>query len=119
MWMLDTNSCIYLIKRQPERVIARLREREVTTVGVSSITVAELQHGVAQSARPKQNALALAAFLAPPGVEPFADAAAAAYPSAATAPLTAAWWASSLGKPAHTVVGTWSRAPDLNQRPRM
>jgi tRNA(fMet)-specific endonuclease VapC len=79
MWMLDTNICIYLIKRQPAGVLARLRALDITTVGVSSITVAELQYGVAKSARPEQNALALAAFLAPVGVEAFDDAAAAAY----------------------------------------
>ena len=44
-----------------------------------SITVAELQYGVAKSKRPEQNALALAAFLAPIGVEAFSDAAASPY----------------------------------------
>jgi tRNA(fMet)-specific endonuclease VapC len=38
-----------------------------------------LQFGVAKSARPEQNALALGAFLAPLTVEPFTDDAAAAY----------------------------------------
>lgn len=79
MWLLDTNICIYLIKRRPEAVLVRLREIDIATVAVSSITVAELQYGVAKSARPDQNALALAAFLAPIGVEAFDDRAAAAY----------------------------------------
>lgn len=79
MWMLDTNICIYLIKRRPEEVIHRLREVELATVAISSITVAELQYGVARSARQEQNALALAAFLAPLYVEPFSDAAANVY----------------------------------------
>lgn len=79
MWLLDTNICIYLIKNKPKRVMARLRELDIASVAVSSITVAELQYGVAKSARPEQNALALAAFLAPISVEAFDDAAAAAY----------------------------------------
>ena len=79
MWLLDTNICIYLIKRRPEAVQVRLRELDIAMVAVSSITVAELQYGVAKSARPDQNALALAAFLAPIGVEAFDDGAAAAY----------------------------------------
>jgi tRNA(fMet)-specific endonuclease VapC len=79
MWLLDTNICIYLIKRKPPGLLNRLREIDIHTIAVSSITVAELQYGVAKSARPEQNALALAAFLAPLGVEPFDDAAAAAY----------------------------------------
>lgn len=79
MWLLDTNICIYLIKGKPQRLLDRLREQAISTIAVSSVTVAELQYGVAKSARPEQNALALAAFLAPLGVEPFDDAAAAAY----------------------------------------
>jgi tRNA(fMet)-specific endonuclease VapC len=79
MWLLDTNICIYLIKRKPQRVLERLRALDISAVGVSSITVAELQHGVAKSARPEQNALALAALLAPLDVLPFDDAAAAVY----------------------------------------
>lgn len=79
MWLLDTNICIYLIKGKPRRLLDRLREVDINTIAVSSLTVAELQSGVAKSARPEQNALALAAFLAPLGVEPFDDAAARAY----------------------------------------
>lgn len=81
MWLLDTNICIYLIKGKPQPLLNRLREVDINTIAVSSITVAELQYGVAKSARPEQNALALAAFLAPLGVEPFDDAAAAVYGS--------------------------------------
>lgn len=79
MWLLDTNICIYLIKRKPVRLLERLRQVDITAVCVSSVTVAELQYGVAKSSRPEQNAIALAAFLAPLGVEPFDDAAAAVY----------------------------------------
>ncbi|MES2641751.1 MAG: type II toxin-antitoxin system VapC family toxin [Myxococcota bacterium] len=79
MWLLDTNICIYLIKGKPQLLLNRLREVDINTIAVSSITVAELQYGVAKSARPEQNALALAAFLAPLGVEVFDDAAAAVY----------------------------------------
>jgi tRNA(fMet)-specific endonuclease VapC len=79
MWLLDTNICIYLIKRKPQILLDRLRTVDIDTVAVSSITVAELQYGVAKSARPEQNGLALAALLAPLAVAPFDDAAAAIY----------------------------------------
>jgi len=79
MWLLDTNICIYLIKNKPARLLERLREIDIASVAVSSITTAELQYGVAKSARPEQNGLALAAFLAPLEVAAFDDAAAAAY----------------------------------------
>jgi tRNA(fMet)-specific endonuclease VapC len=79
MWLLDTDICIYLIKQRPPHLLARLRQVDIRTVAVSSITVAELQLGVAKSDRPDQNALALAAFLAPLTVAPFDDDAAAVY----------------------------------------
>ncbi len=79
MWLLDTNICIYLIKKKPEGVLKRLRALDISTVAVSSITVAELQYGVAKSARPEQNALALAALLAPLDVLAFDDSAVATY----------------------------------------
>jgi tRNA(fMet)-specific endonuclease VapC len=78
-WLLDTNICIYLIKKKPAVTLRRLRAVNVADVAVSSITVAELQYGVAKSARPEQNALALAELLAPLAVLPFDDAAATAY----------------------------------------
>jgi len=79
MWLLDTNICIYLIKKRPPSVLDRLRTLNIREVAISSITLAELEFGVAKSAKPEVNAQALAAFVAPLGVEPFEDVAAAAY----------------------------------------
>ena len=79
MWLLDTNICIYLIKKRPPRLLERLRAVDIRAVSVSSITVAELHYGAAKSARAEQNLLALAALLAPLTVEPFDDGAAAVY----------------------------------------
>ena len=79
MWLLDTNICIHLIKRKPRAVLDHLHTLEVSKVAVSSITLAELQFGVAKSDRPEQNSEALAAFLAPLTVCPFTDEAAEAY----------------------------------------
>ena len=59
-YMLDTNICIYLIRRKPEKVINRLRSLSLSDVGISSITLAELEFGVAKSGRPEQNRDALA-----------------------------------------------------------
>jgi tRNA(fMet)-specific endonuclease VapC len=79
MWMFDTNICIYLIRRRSERLRERLRDIDITQVALSAITVAELQYGVAKSAPPEENALALAQFVAPLTILPFDEAAAAAY----------------------------------------
>lgn len=79
MWLLDTNICIFIIRGKQPRVLDRLRSIDIESVGISSITLAELEFGVARSAQPDRNRHALAAFVAPVGVIPFDDAAAAAY----------------------------------------
>lgn len=45
-YMLDTNICIYLMKEQPEQVIARFRQCRKGEVVISSITWAELCCGL-------------------------------------------------------------------------
>ncbi|MCF6312194.1 MAG: PIN domain-containing protein [Verrucomicrobiales bacterium] len=62
--MLDTNSCIYIINRSPKQVYDRLKKLSLGEVGISVITYCELQFGVAQSAKPVENQLALTEFLA-------------------------------------------------------
>lgn len=75
-YMLDTNICIYVIRRRPERVIRRLQRKQVSDVGISSITLSELEYGVAKSVKPEQNKLALTEFLAPIEILPYDDRAA-------------------------------------------
>ncbi len=64
-YLLDTNICIYIIKRSPDNVYDRLMPLRVGDVGVSAITFCELQFGVSNSAKPEKNQLALAEFLGP------------------------------------------------------
>lgn len=73
-YLLDTNICIYLIKKQPVRVIERFQTLALGDVGVSAITVAELEYGAAKSAFPDRNRLALVSFLAPLEILAFSDA---------------------------------------------
>jgi len=77
--MLDTDTCIALINRQPRELIRRLRTKAVGDVGISSITLAELRHGVAKSARRDQNRAALDRFLLPLDIAAFDDLAADLY----------------------------------------
>jgi len=77
--MLDTDTCIALIKRQPPELIKRLQTKAVGDVGISSITLAELRHGVAKSARLEQNRAALDQFLLPLDIAAFDDLAADSY----------------------------------------
>ena len=78
-FLLDTYTCIFLIKRQPPTALAKLQSLDIASVAISSITLSELEYGVARSTRPQQNKLALAQFLAPLDVLPYDDAAAARY----------------------------------------
>jgi len=78
-YMLDTNICIYLIKKKPPAVLEKFRDYSVGEIGLSSITVAELQYGVQKSQQAEQNQRALEQFLAPLVIEDFGHKAAAAY----------------------------------------
>lgn len=71
-YLLDTNTCIYIINRHPEAVFARFAGLRAGEVGISSITGAELDFGVAKSGS-KRNRLALDKFLAPLEILPFDD----------------------------------------------
>jgi len=63
--LLDTNMCIYLIKKRPPSVLKRFDTLAAGTLAVSSITVAELEFGVQKSQYPSQNQQALEQFLLP------------------------------------------------------
>lgn len=63
-YMLDINICIYAIKHKPEQVFCRLQEHDPSEICISSVTYAELVHGVEKSKAVEKNRLALALLLA-------------------------------------------------------
>jgi tRNA(fMet)-specific endonuclease VapC len=63
--MLDTNICIYLIREQPASVLDRFASHSVGDIGISVITLAELEYGIAKSSRPARNRAALEQFVSP------------------------------------------------------
>ncbi|MHB1682231.1 MAG: type II toxin-antitoxin system tRNA(fMet)-specific endonuclease VapC [Bacilli bacterium] len=65
LYMLDTNICIYLIKNRSEVLLSRMRVFRTGEIGVSVVTVSELQYGVSKSVSKDRNQAALAAFLLP------------------------------------------------------
>jgi tRNA(fMet)-specific endonuclease VapC len=77
--MLDTNICIYLMKKQPEEVARRFAQCSVGDVVMSAITYAELQYGVTASADPKRERANLENLVEDIPVAPFDGAAAIAY----------------------------------------
>jgi len=80
-YMLDTNICIYLIKQKPPEVLDKFAALSFGDVGVSAITVAELQYGVRKSQYPERNQQALEQFTLPLIIAGFDHNAAAAYGS--------------------------------------
>jgi tRNA(fMet)-specific endonuclease VapC len=64
-YLLDTNICIYIIKKKPISVFERVREIPFGQIGISVITIAELEYGVRKSSDPDKNLLALNQFLIP------------------------------------------------------
>ena len=54
-FLLDTSTCIYIIKRSPPDLYERFRCLRVGDIGVSAITFCELPFGVANSSRPETN----------------------------------------------------------------
>ena len=77
--LLDTNICIYMIKKKPPEVRQHLEKLALGDIAISSITVAELQYGVTKSVAKEKNALALEAFLLPLEILPFDSEAALVY----------------------------------------
>lgn len=68
-FLLDTNICIYIIKKSPEKVIKKLEAIIMAEVKneiyLSSITVSELYYGVEKSTQVDKNLEALKGFLTP------------------------------------------------------
>ena len=78
-YLLDTNICICLIKRKSPVILERLKNALPSGVGISSVTLAELEYGVRKSIQVERNELALLQFCALPEIFPFDDAAARQY----------------------------------------
>jgi tRNA(fMet)-specific endonuclease VapC len=78
-FMLDTDSCIALIKRKPNSILRRLTSLSPGEAGISAISLAELRYGVATSAQQEKNGLALDEFLLPLEVADFDEPTAESY----------------------------------------
>jgi len=68
-YLLDTNICIYIIKKSPEKVIKKLEsipnDEGKNEIYLSSVTVSELYYGVEKSSQLEKNLEALKGFLTP------------------------------------------------------
>lgn len=73
--MLDTNICIALIKRKPAHVLQKFSAYRVGDIGISAVTLAELQYGVAKSRDQVKNQAALDEFVLPLEIAAFDESA--------------------------------------------
>ena len=64
-YILDTNICIYIIKRKPAIVLEKFKKFPLGSIGISAITLAELQFGIHKSSNPEKNLSALNQFIIP------------------------------------------------------
>jgi len=75
-YMLDTNICVYIIKKKPIQALQTLKKKDIGEICISSITLAELEYGVEKSKQKLKNQLALIEFLTPIEIIEFGDLAA-------------------------------------------
>ena len=78
-YLLDTDICIYIVNQRPRHVFERFARELFGSIGISSITVAELSCGMAKSQRPAKNLEVLEEFLYPLTLHDFGTEAARAY----------------------------------------
>ena len=77
--MLDTNTCIALIKRKPTHALQKFSEYQVGDIGISAVTLAELRYGVCKSQHQEKNQAALDEFILPLEIAAFDDQATIMY----------------------------------------
>lgn len=78
-YMIDTNTCIYVINRRPPKVFDRLKEHRVGEIGISSIVLSELKYGAEKSSDPERNLASLNDFITPLEVTEYGQEQAEAY----------------------------------------
>ncbi len=78
-YLIDTNICIYIINKRPPEVIRKFKEKQIGDIGISSITVSELEYGVSKSQNKDKNQQRLSEFLLPFSILPYDEIAAKVY----------------------------------------
>lgn len=78
-YMLDTNICIFIIRKKSQKVLDRLIKHEPEDICISAVTYAELMHGVEKSAAVEKNRAILTQLLSNIEIMDFDDKAAQEY----------------------------------------
>ena len=78
VYMLDTDTCSYIIKQNPASIVRAFWEHKNDEICISSVTYAELTYGALRTGSSKTSA-AIRRFAASVGIVDFDDAAAEEY----------------------------------------
>jgi tRNA(fMet)-specific endonuclease VapC len=78
-YLIDTNICIYIMNKRPAGVIKKFKQFQPGEIGISTITVSELQYGAAKSTYREKNEIRLEEFLFPFEILNYDQAAAKVY----------------------------------------
>ncbi|MDR2410246.1 MAG: type II toxin-antitoxin system VapC family toxin [Bacteroidales bacterium] len=79
MYMLDTNICIYIIKKKTEKILKTLKQKRKSGLSISTITLAELEYANENSIYKEKNKIALMEFLTIIDIREFDEKAAQGY----------------------------------------
>ena len=63
IYMLDTSTCIYIIKNRPSEVLRKIKKFSPSALVISAVTVCELEYGASKSSDPERNRQTLMKFL--------------------------------------------------------
>jgi len=78
-YLIDTNICIYIMNKRPIGIIHKFKQFDVGDIGVSTITVSELEYGVAKSKNRRLNEQRVEEFLSPLEILPYDEITASIY----------------------------------------
>lgn len=70
-YLLDTNICIYLIKKRPPEIFERFQQIDLRQLHIPSITLFELYYGIEKNQSHKRNLNALENFISPLSIVDF------------------------------------------------
>ncbi|PJZ65798.1 VapC toxin family PIN domain ribonuclease [Leptospira wolffii] len=79
MYLLDTNICIFLIKKKNQIVLDKLKKNLNKGLFISSLTLAELEFGIENSEYKEKNRVSLIEFLSIFDILPFEQSDAQAF----------------------------------------
>ena len=78
-YLIDTNICIYIMNKRPAEVIKKFKKFDLGEIGISTITISELEYGVAKSTHREKNQQRLKEFIAPLEILTYNEIAAKTY----------------------------------------